>query len=77
MAYDSTVVAKTIALPMEAKLTVKQGDEVKVADPVADWSHTNNIFYIDMSRLGLVLLFAFLCYLVYRATKLRQQNGRL
>jgi hypothetical protein len=46
---------------------VAAGDRVKVKDILAKGSFIHQIFYIDMSKLLLTLLFLFLIWLVYRA----------
>ena len=59
------------------EVLVSEGQQVSVQDRLAEGSFVNDIFFIDMSRLLLVLLFLFLCFLVYRATVLREKTGRL
>lgn len=59
------------------KILVEEGEEVKVGEVIGEGFFINKIFYINMSRLLLVLLFAFLAYLVYRATIIREKTGRI
>lgn len=58
------------------KLLVQAGDQVTRLDKLATGSFINNIFYTDMARLWLIVLFGFLAYMVHRATKQRKLSGR-
>jgi len=68
---------KTYQFTEDKELTVHEGDKVKIGDPVVNGSFINNIFYIDMSRLLLLLLFIAISRMVYRAYKIRKQKGEL
>ena len=57
-----------------AKVTVKQGDKVKFKDTLATGSFTNQIFYITIGRVILLLVFVFIGYLVFRATIVRSRK---
>ncbi len=63
--------------PSKHALQVREGDLVQKSDHLATGSFVNRIFYTDMSRLYLMLLFGFLAYLVHRATVKRKLSGRL
>ena len=71
------VIARVYKFKDEHKVLVTEGQQVSVKDKLAEGSFVNDIFFIDMSRLLLVGLFLFLCFLVYRATVLREKSGRL
>ncbi len=59
------------------KVVVKKGDSVKTGDIVSEGKFINNVFYIDMSRLLLVLLFASISFLVFVAYRKRKKEGTL
>ncbi len=67
----------TYKFKKDKSVSVSEGQEISVGDIVAKGSFTHNIFYTDMARLFLLSLFLFLCFLVYRATVLREKNGRI
>jgi SNF family Na+-dependent transporter len=48
---------------------VAEGQKIKVGDPIFKGSVINNIFYIDLSRILLLLTFFAFCVLVYIASK--------
>ena len=75
--YRKISALETFKLGKDAQLTVKEGDKVETGGKIADWEHTNDIFYITMSRLYLLLLFAGLCGMVYIAYRTRQKTGRI
>ncbi|HAS43567.1 MAG TPA: sodium:calcium symporter [Microscillaceae bacterium] len=76
--FDSLTVVSTINVAQyggkSAKVTVKKGDKVKFKDTLATGNFTNQIFYITIGRLILVLVFVFVGYLVYRATIIRNKT---
>ncbi|MBU6331726.1 MAG: hypothetical protein KGQ80_04875, partial [Bacteroidetes bacterium] len=59
----------------DAVAAVSNGDQIKVGSAIAHGSFTNRVFYIDMARLGLIGLFGFIAWQVYRATKRRERLG--
>ena len=61
----------------EKTITISEGESVAVGQSIATGDFVNNIFYINMARLLLLVLFLFLCFLVYRATVLREKSGRV
>jgi SNF family Na+-dependent transporter len=73
--FDSLTVIKKYTFDHDEEILVREGENVQVNSHIARGSFINNIFYIDMARLYLVLLFLFICFLVYKATKLRERNG--
>jgi neurotransmitter:Na+ symporter, NSS family len=76
--FDSLTVVKTYEFnPKRHNLVVNEGDPVEAFGTIATGSFTNDIFYINMSRLLLLGLFATICALVYRATSKREKEGRL
>lgn len=75
--FDSTTVIQTYQFSQDKEIIVKPGDSVKVTDKIATGDFINNIFYLDMSRLLLLLLLLFIGYLVHGATKLRRKSGRI
>lgn len=58
------------------EIIVRPGDAVIKGQKLATGNFINNVFFTDMSRLLLLLLFGFICYLVYRATIRREKTGR-
>lgn len=75
--FDSLTVVKQYAFEPEDELLVKEGDQVSVGDKISKGSFVNQILYLDMARLYLSLLFAFICFLVYKATLLRESNLKI
>jgi NSS family neurotransmitter:Na+ symporter len=74
--YDSLVVAKSYDFKSKKhNVIVKEGSLVKQNETIATGDFINKIFYIDMSRLLLVGLFATLAFLVYKATIRRERTG--
>jgi hypothetical protein len=69
-------ILKTYKFGPSKTLIVNGGDIITAGDPIAEGKFINNIFYTDMARLFLVELFAFLCFLVYRATVLRERQSK-
>jgi hypothetical protein len=69
--------SKTKSYPFtnEAVALVKGGDSVKTAGAIARGSFINKVFYIDMARLGLLLMFSFVAWQVHRATLRRKRSG--
>jgi SNF family Na+-dependent transporter len=59
----------------DAEAAVSNGDQIKVGSAIAHGSFTNRVFYIDMARLGLIGLFGFIAWQVFRATKRRERLG--
>ena len=76
--FDSLTVVSTVDVAQyggkSAKVTVKQGDKVKFKDTLATGSFTNQIFYITIGRVILLLVFVFIGYLVFRATIVRSRK---
>lgn len=75
--FDSVTVLKTYKFDAEESILVSENDQVNIGDRIAEGSFMNNIFYIDMSRLLLLCLFLFICYLVFSATSIREKTGRI
>lgn len=75
--FDSVTVLKTYKFDAEESILVSENDQVSIGDRIAEGSFMNNIFYIDMSRLLLLCLFLFICYLVFSATSIREKTGRI
>ena len=74
--FDSVTVIKTYKLAADKTLLVKEGDKVSVGSALASGSFTNNIFYTDMAKFQLVLLFAFIGIVVAIATRKRRKENR-
>lgn len=55
---------------------VQKGHMVKVGDPLYEGSVINKIFFVDMSRLLLTLVFILISFMVYKAYKKRVKEGR-
>lgn len=76
--FDSMTVVRSVNVNeygSNVKLTVKKGDKVKFKDKIAEGSFINRIFYINIGRLLLVLVFSFITFLVYKATLRRKAAG--
>jgi NSS family neurotransmitter:Na+ symporter len=65
--FDSMTVVRTYDLSGKFKLTVRMGDEVNVGDRLAEGPVINAIFYTDMAKFLLTLLFLFLIFMIYWA----------
>jgi SNF family Na+-dependent transporter len=70
--FDSIVDVRSYTFDTDKKLLVQIGAEVKAGDKIATGSFINDIFFLDLGKLILVLLFLFICGLVYLATKRRE-----
>lgn len=75
--FDSVTVLKTYTFKAKQNVLVNEQDQVEVGARLAQGNFINNIFYIDMSRLLLLMLFLFICYLVFSATSIREKTGRM
>jgi NSS family neurotransmitter:Na+ symporter len=75
--FDSLMVVKSYTFKQDKEILVKEGDKVAQGTALASGDFTNNIFYIDMSRLLLVGLFLFISFLVFKATNRRIKTGRV
>jgi hypothetical protein len=67
--------SKQYSFEPDAVPAVSAGDQVNIGAPIAHGSFTNRVFYIDMARLGLLALFGFVAWQVYRATVRRERLG--
>ena len=75
--FDSLMVLKTYQFEQDEQLLVQEGSVIEKGEALASGSFINNIFYIDMSRILLILLFVFISALVHRATNQRRLLGRI
>jgi len=66
---DQELVSKTYQYPSEMKLLVRIGDAVNTGDPLYEGNVINNKFYVDMSRLLLLLVFLGISFAVFFAFK--------
>jgi hypothetical protein len=66
---------KQYTFDSDAVVVVSIGDQIKVGSAIAHGSFTNRVFYIDMARFGLLGLFGFIAWQVFRATKRRERLG--
>ncbi|MCC5930497.1 MAG: sodium-dependent transporter [Cyclobacteriaceae bacterium] len=73
--FDSLTVFKTYSFKPQDQLLVDIGDYIAVKDTIARGKFINNIFYVDMAKLMLSLLFLFICFLVYKASQRRKINA--
>lgn len=64
-------------VPASSTLLVKAGDTLTAGMPVYRGNVVNDIFYLDMSRLLLTLLFLTICVLVYIAYRKRKKEGSI
>jgi neurotransmitter:Na+ symporter, NSS family len=68
---------KTYEFSSKNTVLVKKGDPIKTGDAIYSGKFINNVFYIDMSRLLLILLFLVICYLIWVAYHNRKKEGTL
>ncbi|MBM3918914.1 MAG: sodium:calcium symporter [Sphingomonadales bacterium] len=68
---------KSYPFESDADPAVAGGDSVKIGSPIARarGAFTNKVFYIDMARIGLLGMFAFVAWQVHRATIRRKRLG--
>ena len=74
--FDSLTVVQTYRFDADQEITVNVGEQIEVQDTIALGEFTNDIFYIDLAKILLGLLFIFLCALVYAATSKREKMER-
>lgn len=77
--FDSLTMVRSVNIReygTVSKVTVKKGDKVKFKDKLADGDFTNKIFYINIGRLLLVMVFTFITILVYQASVRREKLGK-
>ncbi|MEI6347955.1 MAG: sodium-dependent transporter [Bacteroidota bacterium] len=67
--------SKSYEVNSDYQILVNQGQNVKVGDPIFKGSVVNNILYIDLSRLLLLLTFLAFCLLVFYAAKKHKIKG--
>lgn len=60
---------KSYQLRSRHQLMVAEGDRVNVGDVLYKGKTLNTVFYIDSARIGLLILFLMLCFLVWKANK--------
>jgi hypothetical protein len=68
---------KTYEFASSHQVLVKTGDTVKTGDPVHSGKIINNIFYIDMSRILLLLVFGGISFMVFIAYRKRTRENRI
>ena len=69
--------SKTVETKITNKAIVKKGDIVNIGDPILEGKFTNNVFFINISRLLLVSLFVTIGILVFIAYHKRKKEGTL
>lgn len=75
--FDSLMVVKSFRFSQDKQLLVTEGAQIEKGAALAKGDFINNIFYIDMSRILLILLFVFISMLVHKATNQRILSGRI
>ena len=65
--FDSMTVIRSYQLPKDTRIIVDEGDKVVRGENLAEGKFINKIFYIDIAKLLLTLLFIFLMFMVYWA----------
>lgn len=73
--FDSLTVAKVHSFDQSERILVSEGQQISISTPLAQGDFINNIFYTDMAKIFLAILFLFLAGLVYWATVLRERGG--
>jgi SNF family Na+-dependent transporter len=73
--FDSLTVVKKYDFDKKQTILVQQGQKIEVGTPIAQGNFTHNVFYTDMAKLQLVTLFAFIAFVVYRATVKREKEN--
>jgi len=76
-AFDSVAVFKSYILPGRVYIRVQPGDHVSPGEEIADGRVINPIFYTDLAKLLLSLLFIFLTFMVYWAGRRRSKIKRI
>jgi neurotransmitter:Na+ symporter, NSS family len=71
--FDSLTVSRTYQFEPKVEIIVSEGDYVHIGDRIAQGEFVHNMFFTDMARLVLLLLFLLICYMVFRATVLRNR----
>jgi SNF family Na+-dependent transporter len=75
---DSMVVVKSYEFdPEEVKYLKEEGDPVAIGERFAEGGHWNRIFFVDISRIYLTLLWLGIAMMVWRATWYRKKTGRV
>ena len=69
--------SKTVETKNTNMAIVKKGDTVNIGDPILEGEFTNNVFFINISRLLLVSLFITIGILVFIAYHKRKKEGTL
>lgn len=62
-----TVASKTYEIPANASVQVFVGQHISVGTPLYNGDIKNDVFYIDMSRISLIVLLLGLCLLIHKA----------
>jgi neurotransmitter:Na+ symporter, NSS family len=68
---------KTYEIGIKNKILVNNGDVLKTGDKISSGKFINNVLYVDLSRLLLISLFGFICFLVFLAYRKRKKEGSL
>lgn len=66
---EITIDDKTYSLPKDATALVSVEDMVSTGDPLYEGKIVNNVFYIDMTRIGLLLFLIILCLFIKLANQ--------
>ena len=73
--YKKWETIKEYKFPESQKPSVSPGDVIAFGDPITTGSRINNVFYTDMARLLLLLLFISISIMVYKAYRNRIKKG--
>jgi hypothetical protein len=71
---ENVVESKSYHYTAKMDLLVKVGDHVKIGDPLYQGNVINNRFYVDMSRLLLMIVFLGISLAVYFAFKKKEHK---
>ena len=72
-----TISGKTYTVQEDCTADVKVGDNVACGDPIYSGSVVNNVCYVDLTRIGLVLFLIILCLLVANVSDKAKDNPAL
>ena len=67
-------IVKTVALPEGTTPVVNVGDNVEQGTPLSEGTVYNDVMYIDITRISLLLCLVILCVMIYFADKKNKEQ---